>query len=338
MITKNSRNIQQRWSQRLTALIVPLLVLTGCAGASDADEQSAPETGAATTELVNCGVELNIEQTPERVFTVKSSTLELLLALGQEDAIVGSAYLDGPVPEELAPEGWEPNVVADQIPSREIFLSTEPDFVLAGWESNVSVDGIGERDQLAEMNIPAYVLPPACEFDEEVEETVTFDQIFAMFEEVGAIFDAEDQAAELIADQTQQLEAVQALDEEVEVLWYSSGTDAPFVAGAAGTPQMIMEAAGVTNVLDDVARTWFSISWEGFVTEDPDFIVLVDAPWNSAAEKRERLESHPAASKLEAVQEEKYIEIPFAATEAGVRNIDAVNMVAESVAEAQAGQ
>src|SRR5690625_4590038 len=141
MVKKNSRNIQQRWLQRLAALSVPLLVLTGCAGASSAEEQTAPDAEATTTELVNCGVELNIEQTPERVFTVKSSTLELLLALEQEDVVVGSAYLDGPVPEELAPEGWEPNVVADQIPSREIFLSTEPDFVLAGWESNVSVDG-----------------------------------------------------------------------------------------------------------------------------------------------------------------------------------------------------
>lgn len=332
-------NFPTRWYQRLAVLAVPILALTGCAGASEADTRSTDATGAASSfEVINCGVEVEVDQVPERVFTVKSSTLEMLLALGLEDVVVGSAYLDGPVPEELSPEGWEPNVVAEQIPSREVFLSTEPDFVLAGWESNVTADGIGERDQLAEMGIPSYVLPPACEFEEDVDQAVTFEDIFEMIEEVGTIFEAEEQAEDLIVEQQQQLNQIEPLSEEVSVIWYSSGEDAPFVAGAAGTPQMIMEAGGVTNVFDDMARTWFSISWEGYVAEDPDFIVLVDAPWNSAEDKRERLESHPAASELDAVKAGNYIEIPFAATEAGVRNIDAVNLVAERVAEARAGQ
>lgn len=315
---------------------VALLALTGCTGTAESEQDEAAEP--ASTQITNCGVELEFDAPPERVFTVKSSTLEMLLALDLEDKVVGSAYLDGPVPDDLAPEGWSPNVVSDQIPSREVFLSNEPDFVLAGWESNVSADGIGERDELAELGIDSYVLPPACEFDDEVEQTVTFDDIFAMFEEVGVIFDAEQAVEELVADQQQTLDDIEQPADDVEVLWYSSGSDAPFVAGAAGAPQMIMEAAGVNNVLDDVARTWFSISWEGFVSEDPDFIVLVDAPWNTAEDKRERLESHPAASRLDAVEAENYIEIPFAATEAGIRNVDAATMVADAVAEAQAGQ
>src|SRR5699024_9698348 len=117
--------------------------------------------------------------------------------------------------------------------------------------------------------------------------------------------------------------------------WYSSGEDAPFVAGGVGTPQMIMEAAGVTNMLVEEPRTWFSMSWEAFVAESPDYIVLVDAPWNSGEQKRERLEAHPAASQMEAVTQESYIEVPFAATEAGVRNVDAVKIVAEAVADTQ---
>lgn len=340
MSAKSSQKVfGSRWFRPLAALSIGLLALTGCGSGNQTQATSSTSNvDDVDAVLMNCGVELTIDDAPERVFTVKSSTLEMLLALGLEDVVVGSAYLDGPVPEDLAPAGWEPNVVADQIPAREVFLATDPDFVLAGWESNVSADGIGERDQLAEMGIDSYVLPPACEFDEEVEQTVTFDDIFAMIHEVGRIFDAEVQAEVLVAEQQRRLDEIQPLAEDVKVLWYSSGTDTPFVAGAAGTPQMIMDAAGVTNVLDDVARTWFSIPWEGFVAEDPDFIVLVDAPWNSAEEKRERLEAHPAASKLDAVQSKRYIEVPFAATEAGIRNVDAASMVADAVAEAQASQ
>ena len=327
-----------RGTKGFALFTIVLLALTACTGGAETEQEKAAGTAPASTNLSNCGVDLEIDGPPERVFTVKSSTLEMLLALGQEDKVVGSAYLDGPVPDELAPEGWSPNVVSDQIPSREVFLSHDPDFVLAGWESNVSADGIGERDELADLGIESYVLPPACEFDDEVEQTVTFDDIFAMFDEVGAIFDVEQEVEELKADQQRTLDNIEQPTEDVDVLWYSSGSDAPFVAGAAGTPQMIMEAAGVNNLLDDVARTWFSISWEGFVSEDPDFIVLVDAPWNTAEDKRERLESHPAASRLDAVQDEKYIEVPFAATEAGIRNVDAATMVADAVAEAQASQ
>lgn len=337
MSMKSPREIkQQPWFRRLTGFAVMLVALTGCGQAANSETEAAAEANSnelADAEIVNCGVKLELDEPPHRVFTVKSSTVEMLLALGLEDVIIGSAYLDGPIPEELTPSGWEPHVVADQLPSREVFLGTEPDFVLAGWESNVSAEGIGERDQLAEMGIQTYVLPPACEFDEDVEEAATFSDIFEMIEEVGMIFDAEDQAAALIADQQRELDAVQPVAEDINVLWYSSGEDTPFVAGAAGTPQMIMEAAGVTNVLDDVARTWFSIPWEGFVNQDPDFIVLVDAPWNTAADKRERLESHPAAKQLDAVRNNNYIEIPFAATEPGIRNVEAVKLVAESVSE-----
>lgn len=267
---------------------------------------------------------------------MKSSTLELLLALGVEDSVVGSAYLDGPVPDELMPEDWSTNIVSDEIPSREVFLSLEPDFVLAGWESNFSADGIGERDQLADMGIEGYVLPPACEFDDDTDQQVVYEDVFSMIEELGEIFDVEQEAAQLVEDQQQELDEMVQPTDEVDVLWYSSGDDTPFVAGGAGTPQMIMEAAGVTNVLADVPRTWFSSSWEAFVAESPDFIVLVDAPWNTAKQKRERLESHPAASQLEAVQSENYIEVPFAATEAGIRNVDASSQVAEAVVDPQA--
>lgn len=325
--------------RHIALFAVSLLAITSCTSNEESgQEEQAEAARPAGTQINNCGVELELDSPPERVFTVKSSTLEMLLALGLEDRVVGSAYLDGPVPEELTPSGWTPNVVSDEIPSREVLLSHDPDFVLAGWESNVSADGIGERDELAELGIDSYVLPPACEFDNEVEQSVTFEDIFAMFEEVGVLFDVEQEVEELVANQQQTLEDIEQPADEVDVLWYSSGSDAPFVAGAAGTPHMIMEAAGVNNVLDDVARTWFSISWEGFVSEDPDFIVLVDAPWNTAEDKRERIESHPAASRLDAVEAGNYIEIPFAATEAGIRNVDAASMVADAVAESQADQ
>src|SRR5699024_12509119 len=45
-----------------------------------------------------------------------------------------------------------------------------------------------------------------------------------------------------------------------------------------------------------------------------------DATWNSVEQKIARLESNPVASKMTAVKNERYLTIPFPASEAGVRS------------------
>ena len=44
----------------------------------------------------------DFEAAPERVVTIKSTSTEMLLALGLGDRIVGTAFQDGPVPDECA--------------------------------------------------------------------------------------------------------------------------------------------------------------------------------------------------------------------------------------------
>lgn len=309
-----------------------LALLPGCSSLSpEAPAQVTPRPASA---IDNCGFTVELDVPPERVVTVKSTPLELLLALGQSSRIVGSAMLDGPVPQGLAPTGWEPNVLADQLPSREVLLAAEPDFVIAGWESNLGQDGLGTRTELLGLGINTYVAPPACAFGSESSDPLEFDDVFDMISEVGAMFDASSEAESIISDQRSRLEAIPKNDGTLSALWFSSGEDAPFVGGGTGTPSMIMRAAGLTNVAEPEAQSWFSMPWESFVASDPDVIVLVDAPWNSAEKKRAVLEGHPAASSMRAVKEERFIVVDFATTEAGVRNIDAV----ESIANAAASQ
>lgn len=315
--------------------IASIAALSGCAATPSASEST---TENEAVSLTNCGHKLEIQSTPESVVTIKSTPLELLLALDLEDKISGSAFLDGPVPESLAPEGWEPNILSDELPSKEVLLDANPDLVFAGWESNLSADGIGDRSDLETLGIQAYVSPPACEFGSEDQGPVTFDDVFDMFSEVGEIFDVSDRAAELISSQEEQLDSIEAPDETSTALWFSSGSDTPFVGGGAGVPNMIMEAAGLENVAASEEQSWFGMPWETFVSSDPDFIVLVDAPWNSAADKRELLEKHPAANKMRAVEDGKFIVVDFSTTEAGVRNIEAVQTIADSLSNFSGGQ
>ena len=325
---------------RTTALLAAAAataLLAGCAptatagGGADASKDAAASGSPLTID--NCGTEVTFEAAPERVVTIKSSTLELLLALGLEDRVVGAAFTDGPVPDEYADAASGIEVLSDKVPSQEVTLAAEPDLVFAGWESNLSAEGAGDRDTLAKLGVGTYVAPAACKGEGYMPNPLTFDEVFREFEEAGAIFDVPDAAADLVATQRAALDAIEPSDAGLTALWYSSGDDTPYVGAGIGAPQMIMDAAGLENIAADVEDTWTSMGWEAIVAADPDVIVLVDAPWNTAEQKIAHLESNPATAALPAVQQQRYLVVDFPATEAGVRNVGAVASLVDQLGE-----
>ncbi|MFC5930682.1 putative F420-0 ABC transporter substrate-binding protein [Cryobacterium melibiosiphilum] len=311
------------------------LLLSGCA-AADPAPAAATATDAGSgypVNLTNCGVDVTVSAAPERVVTIKSSTTELMLALGLSDRIVGSAFLDGPLPDSLTDEGADLNVISDFVPGQEATLGLTPDFIYGGWESNFSADGVGERAGLTELGVGSYVSPAACKGD-FMPDPLTFDTVFDEIIEAGAIFDATDAATELVSSLESDLAALNpaAGDDGTTALWYSSGTTTPYVGAGIGSPAMIMEAAGLTNIFQDVHDTWSSVGWESIIEANPDVIVLVDATWNTAADKITNLETSAATQNLDAVLNERYIVLPFAATEAGIRNVEAAASTIDQLA------
>ncbi|UZN04791.1 putative F420-0 ABC transporter substrate-binding protein [Cellulomonas sp. S1-8] len=325
---------------RGAALTVGALLLASCAtGAPAAGPTAGSATDAPTSTPVtldNCGTEVMFDAPPERVVTIKSSTTEMLLALGLSDVLVGTAFADGPVPEQWAEDVADVPVLSDNVPGQEAVLEVEPDLVYAGWESNLSADGAGERETLATLGIASYVSPSACKAPGYQPDPLTFDDVFSEIREIGDVFDVPDAAEQVVADQQATLDAIEPADGQTAV-WWSSGTDTPYVGAGIGAPQMLLDAAGLSNVFADVQDTWTSVGWEQIVAADPDVLVLVDSAWNSAQKKKDLLAAHPAASQLAAVREQRYVVVPFAATEAGVRNAQAASDVADAVRALDAG-
>lgn len=313
------------------------IALTGCFGSSAA---SAPEPSASATTTAdaypmtfdNCGTDVTFESAPERVLAIKSTSIEMLLALGLADRIVGTAFSDGPVAEEWADAADGVPVISDKVPGQEATLELEPDLVYAGWESNLSAEGVGERDALATLGVNSYVSPAACQREGYQPNPLMFDEVFAEIYQVGQIFGVQERAQALIDDQRERLDAVTPDDRQLTALWYSSGSDTPFVGGTIGAPQMIMREVGLENIAN-VPETWSSLSWEAVVDANPDVIVLVDSAWGSTEKKIGVLESNPATAALPAVQEGRYLVVPFPAGEAGVRNVEAVESLSAQLAE-----
>ncbi|WP_245862144.1 putative F420-0 ABC transporter substrate-binding protein [Georgenia soli] len=281
----------------------------------------------------SCGVETTLEAPPERIVTIKSSATEMVLALGAGNRLVGTAFADGPVPADLAAAATDVPVLAEKNPSTEAVLELEPDLIYAGWESNLSADGAGERAMFQGLGVATYVSPSACKGPAYRPEKLTFDLVFDEIAEAGRLLGADEAAADLVAEQRAELDSVVRSDAGLTALWYSSGEDVPYVGAGIGAPQMIMDAVGLENVAGEVKDTWTSLGWEAVAEANPDVIVLVDATWNTAEHKRATLERNPVTATLPAVQEERYLVVPFPATEAGVRNVPAVTDLAEQLAE-----
>ena len=280
--------------------------------------------------LDNCGVSITLDAAPERVVSIKSTATEMLLALGLGDKIVGVGFQDGPAPEPWTAEAAALPVLADKLPSQEVVLEVEPDFIYGGWESNFAADGAGERQVLTELGVTSYVAPAACRSIKPAK--LTFDDVFAEITEMGEIFDIKDAAETLVSEQQSQLDAIASDTRGLTAVWYSSGTKAPYVGAGSGAPQMMLEALGLDNILAGEDEGWISASWEAVVDANPDVIVLVDAVWNSAEQKKKLLAENPITSQLDAVINQRYLVVPFPAAEAGVRNVGATADMAAQLA------
>ncbi|MET3925228.1 putative F420-0 ABC transporter substrate-binding protein [Devosia sp. 2618] len=280
--------------------------------------------------IENCGFSVTLAKSPERVVTLKSTTTEMLLALGLGNRIVGVGFQDGPAPEPWTAAAAALPVIAEKLPSQEVVLEAEPDLVYGGWESNFTADGAGERPTLESLGVASYVSPAACRSIKPAK--LSFDDVFAEIGEIGTIFDAKSSADTLIAEQKAALAAVAPDTRDLTAVWYSSGTKTPYVGAGSGAPEMMLEGLGLKNIMAGVDDGWVSASWEAIVDANPDVIVLVDAVWNSAEQKKKLLAENPITSKLDAVINQRYLIVPFPASEAGVRNVGATADMAKQLA------
>ena len=322
-------------AHRRRALVALPLVLTCVAGCGGTTRSTASAPPAATSgypvTVDNCGTSVTLHKPPTRIVTIKSSTLELALALGLQHRIVGTAFRDGPVPARWARAAAGLRVISDGVPGEEAVLKLRPDLVFAGWESNLTAQSAGDRSGLAKLGVQTYVAPSACEEPQYQPHPMTFEVLWKQIEEAGRVFGVPGRAEALVARQRRALASVTPSTSGDTALWYSSGSKTPFVGAGIGAPNMIMKAAGLKNIAGNVPKTWTSMGWESIIAKDPDVIVLVDASWNTAQSKIRRLEDNPATARMTAVRRHRFVTVAFPASEAGVRNVAAVRSVVQQL-------
>src|SRR5689334_22629357 len=109
------------------------LFVSGCSAddppATAGTEASNPFAFPMTIEI--CGHTVTIAAPQQRAVSLNQGSTEILLSLGLADRMVGTATWTDPVRENLAADNARVPRLADNKPSFEVVLDTEPDFVTA---------------------------------------------------------------------------------------------------------------------------------------------------------------------------------------------------------------
>ncbi|MFD5653393.1 ABC transporter substrate-binding protein [Streptomyces sp. NPDC127039] len=316
------------------------LALAGCSSASESpgDAGRGAEAGATTVE--SCGRRLGFDGAPERAVTLDQSATETLLALGLADRMAGTAYLKTKVAEKYQDAYAGVPVLSPDILTGEQLRAANPDMVVSSSTDQYAKDRAGTREELAELDLPAYVSAVDCPEQNDPKKTA-FDLLFDDYENFGRIFGVEDRAARLVDAQRAVVEKAEGIADRVEdtpsVVWlYSVYDDKPYVAGKGGLPSEMSRLVGAKNAFDDVDEEWPEVSWAQIADRDPDFIVIGDLsergkPGDSAEEKLEMMREHPVVSKLTAVEKNRIIEVPGIEMDPSVRTTHTLGLLIEGM-------
>lgn len=287
---------------------------------SNADEQQV-------VEIQNGDRLIRFDEAPSRAVSLNQHVTEIMLALGLQDSMVGTAYLD----DEILPQWQEAYgqipVLSDQYPSQEVLLAAEPDFVYAGWKSAFAEDAVGSIEELESFGIQSYL------HQSSNMVAPTTDDVFEDILNIGRIFRVEDRAEELIHSIQDKIDEISdklgMIEQPIRVFVYDSGEKEPFTA-AQNYLNHLITLAGGHNIFGDIDKGWASASWEEVVNRDPEIIVIMDYGNTTVEDKKAFLLQHPALKDVSAIQQQRFVVLPLSAGAEGVRVSQSLETLAKA--------
>lgn len=269
--------------------------------AGDTTMAPAPDTSAAGP-------------VPQRIVSLSPTATEMLFAIGAGDQVVAvdemSNYPDEALAKATALSGYTPNV--------EAIAAYEPDLVVHDGSTDLGA-------QLDSLGIANWVGAAA----------MTFDDIYAQIEQLGAATGHADEAAALVATMRASIEqavaSVPKLDappsyyHELDPTYFSV-TSNTFIGEVYGL-------FGLRNIADTVEGTtdYPQLSEEFIISQSPDLIFLADS--KCCGETRDSVAQRPGWGATSAVSTGSvFIIDDDVASRWGPRVVDYVELVADAMA------
>ncbi|GAA1185014.1 ABC transporter substrate-binding protein [Nesterenkonia xinjiangensis] len=332
------------------------VTITGCGPSEPVAETDTGQdtTAEGSTEypltLENCGREITVEAPPEQVVSLDQNSTEILLSLGLEERIVGTASWTDPVLPALAEAEEDVPRLSDDAPTYEVVLDTDPDLITASFGRHFTQEGgVASRERFSETGMESYLSPTDCEDGTSINgggsrtRMLEVETLYSEIRELAEIFDVPSRGEKLVEDlQERADDALDGVDADgLTVAFWFADTRTPYMAGGYGSAARLAEMSGLENVLADTPDDWPAVGWETVVEKDPDVLVLGDLqrarfPGDLLEDKVEFLGSDPLTRTLDAVEEEDYIALHGAEMNPSIRFVDGLEKVSEFLKERDA--
>jgi iron complex transport system substrate-binding protein len=331
---------------RIAVAAVAACALAGC-GASEPVTTAGPATGGegVTTyplTIDNCGRSQTFDAAPARVVSLDQGSTEILLSLGLADRMVGTASWTDPVRENLAEDNARVPRLADNAPSYEAVLGTDPDLVTASFGRHFKDEGgVAPRDRFAETGIGTYLSPTDCEDGRSINgggkrtRPFAIDTLYQEITELAAVFDVPSRGTALVEDLKARTAAAAArvnASGTTLAFWFAD-TKSPYIAGGTGAPDLLARTIGARNAFADVADDFPATTWEAVADRNPSVLVLGDLarnrfPGDRLGDKEAFLASDPVTASMTAVREKRYVSLHGAEMNPSIRLVDGVEKLA----------
>ena len=287
----------------------------------------------AQTTVQSCNRNVTFDAPPKAAISNDVNLTEMMLVLGLADRMVGYTGISGwkTLDENMTAGVEELPELSPKYPSKEVLIGADADFFFAGWNYGMRVGGDVTPETLEPFGINVYELTESCIFIGK-KAPASMDDMYNDLLNLGRIFDVEEKAGELVEGYRSELAGFIAglspLAEAPRVFVYDSGDDVPFTAGRYAMPNALIEAAGGTNIMNDLQKSWSTVGWEAVVERNPEVIVIVNYGEVTAEEKRDFMMSNPAFADLDAVKNDRFVTLEYVEATPGPRNIQAVKTLA----------
>ena len=186
---------------------------------------------------------------PQRAVSTSQFTTEILLAIGAEEQLAGTAFMDNEILPELKEKYDKIPVLSAKYPSKELFYSVNPDFV-TGWKSLSMPSNLGTIEELNSNGVEVFFMKSL--------ESNNIDDVFNDILEFGRIFDKEKNAENIVFKMKEELKKIKEKlpKEKIKIFPYDGGETLPFVVGGNGIGNTIIELAGGENIFKDIKASF----------------------------------------------------------------------------------
>ena len=336
---------------RVMMLALPLagalaLVVSGAVQAADAHTQY-PLT------LENCGQKITYTHVPERAVALGQNSAEILLLLGLQDRMVGTAFWPSKVLPQLADANAKVKLLTVEMPRLESILAEDPDFVAAALPSLIGPNSkVAKREDFEKMGVPTYLSPGTCLASGTAKDAYgSRDQLWSPelayreINDLSRIFDVPARGQALIADLKARVEKARQTAEKAGLagksylFWFSSPSPSAdaYVAGKNSASGYIATVLGGRNAVTNETE-WPTMSWESIIATQPDVIVVATLDRNrweldKPEAKIKYLTTDSATREMPAVKNGAIVVMDGSAMNPSVRTIYGAEQVAESLAK-----